>query len=98
MSTNYDHRISFYDQFRVITSATTSKELKMSLREEEYQQYGEPLGARQFHSVVRELRAFEKFAVSSLPTSTQSPLTTNISCSPACNKTHQNSSPFSSTA
>lgn len=64
MYANYDHRISFYDQFRVITSATTSKELKMSLKEEEYQQYGEPLGARQFYSVVRELRAFEKFAVS----------------------------------
>lgn len=63
---NHDHRISFYDQFRVITSATTSKELKMSLKDEEYQQYGEPLGARQFYSVVRELRAFEKFAVSKI--------------------------------
>lgn len=63
-ATNGDQRISFYDQFRVITSANTSKELRMSLKEEEYQQYGEPLGARQFYSVVRELRAFEKFAVS----------------------------------
>lgn len=63
---DHDDRISFYDQFRVITSATTSKELKMSLKEEEYQQYGEPLGARQFYSVVRELRAFEKFAVSKI--------------------------------
>lgn len=36
----------------------------MGLKEDDYQQYGEPLGARQFYSVVRELRAFEKFAVS----------------------------------
>lgn len=44
----------------------------MSLKEEEYQQYGEPLGARQFYSVVRELRAFEKFAVRVLVTPTSS--------------------------
>lgn len=59
-------RIMFFREFKVIDSAYTIEQLRMRLKSEELEQYGEPFTPEFVYEAIRKLSRFASMRVSCL--------------------------------
>lgn len=63
--TNYAQRIMFMQEFSVIDSATSTEQLRMRLKEIEFEQFGDPVLSEYVYDVINRLPRFSSMRVSS---------------------------------